>query len=207
MKKLTNKDLANLLKKDVKSFNSYREKYPNQKIDFTQIDDPKKFKYSSLDGANLSNMNLEGLNFADSNMGKVQLIESNIMNCNFSRCYLNKSDLRGVLAVNTRFELAEAEHCDFRGADVDGSKFDNSILHDSDFRGSNLTRNQISKAQCHKKSGWSDGSPDYLQTIKTDPDEEKSDGVMDIFFVVAILVIFLLIFLVLALSHRFGSII
>jgi uncharacterized protein YjbI with pentapeptide repeats len=126
MKKLTNVDLANLLKNDVKSFNAYREKYPNQKIDFTKLDNFINFKNSNLDDANLSNMNLEGLNFADSNMRKVKLKESNISNC------------------------------DYRGANVELSNFDNSILHDSDFRGSNLTRKQMLKAQCSKRSGWSD---------------------------------------------------
>jgi uncharacterized protein YjbI with pentapeptide repeats len=156
MKKLTNVDLANLLKNDVKSFNAYREKYPNQKIDFTKLDNFINFKNSNLDDANLSNMNLEGLNFADSNMRKVKLKESNISNCDFNRCYLSNSDLRGVLALNTCFKYAEAENCDYRGANVELSNFDNSILHDSDFRGSNLTRKQMLKAQCSKRSGWSD---------------------------------------------------
>jgi len=51
MKELTNKDLANLLKNDVIGFNNYREKFPNQKIDFTKLDDCINFKYSSLDDA------------------------------------------------------------------------------------------------------------------------------------------------------------
>tara|TARA_R100000995_G_scaffold9321_1_gene3945 strand:+ start:794 stop:1102 length:309 start_codon:yes stop_codon:yes gene_type:complete len=83
MKKLTNKYLADLLKNNVKAFNDYREKFPNHKIDFTELDEAINFKHSSLNHANLSNMNLEGLNFEDSDMGKVQLKESNISNCNF----------------------------------------------------------------------------------------------------------------------------
>ena len=207
MKKLTNKDLANLLKNNVKSFNNYRKKFPNQKIDFTQLDEAINFKNSSLDHANLSNMNLGGLNFEDSYMGKVQLKESNISNCNFSRCHLSLSDLRGVIAKNTCFKYAESEHCDYRGADVELSNFDNSILHDSDFRGSNLTRKQMSKAQCSKRSGWSDGSPDYEQTIKTDStywsDETYSDeGEISELFVPFFILIFFGIFCFLALSHR-----
>jgi uncharacterized protein YjbI with pentapeptide repeats len=194
MKKLTNVDLANLLKNDVKSFNAYREKYPNQKIDFTKLDDFINFKNSNLDDANLSNMNLEGLNFADSNMRKVKLKESNISNCDFNRCYLSNSDLRGVLALNTCFKYAEAENCDYRGANVELSNFDNSILHDSDFRGSNLTRKQMIKAQCSKRSGWSDGGPDYVYTIKTDStywsDETYSGEISELFVPFFILIFF-----------------
>jgi uncharacterized protein YjbI with pentapeptide repeats len=201
MKKLTNKDLANLLKNNVKLFNDYREKYPNQKIDFTKLDNFINFKNSNLDDANLTNMNLEGLNFADSNMIKVKLKESNISNCNFTRCYLNKSDLRGVKAKNTCFKYAESEHCDYRGADVELSKFDNSILHNSDFRGSNLARDQIISAVCHIKS--SDWWPDetYIRTIQTSSgmkqshqESGKQDGYEDIVFFLIILGIIAVVF-------------
>lgn len=197
MKKLTNKDLADLLKNNVNAFNDYRDSFPNQKIDFTKLDNSINFKHSSLDGANLSNMNLEGLNFTDSNMIKVKLKESNISNCNFSRCRLNNSDLRGVQLQNTCFKNAEAEHCDFRGADVKLANFDYSILHYSDFKGSNLTKYQTINAQCHKESGWSHGGPDYLQTIKTDITYEKvSDSssfsyeISELFFPFFILIFF-----------------
>lgn len=151
MKKLTNKDLADLLKNNVNAFNDYRDSFPNQKIDFTKLDDSINFKHSSLDDANLSNMNLEGLNFEDSYMGKVKLKESNISNCDFTRCILNNSDLRGVKAKNTCFKNAEAKHCDFRGSYVESADFICCSVHYSDFRGSNFNSSQKRGSDHSKK--------------------------------------------------------
>ena len=193
MKKLTNKDLANLLKNDVKSFNAYREKYPNQKIDFTKLDDSINFKHSSLNHANLSNINIEGLNFEDSDMGKVQLIQSNINNCNFSRCNLSLSDLRGVKAKNTCFKYAKAFKCDFRGSDVELANFNHCYLHLSDFRNSNFNSYQKNDS-FHSKEVYTnpewlwDGfyyNHNYVSTLQLDKDfvciaEERGQKIYEI---------------------------
>lgn len=209
MKKLTNKDLADLLKNNVNAFNDYREKFPNQKIDFTKLDDSINFKHSSLDDANLSNMNLEGLNFTDSYMGKVQLKESNISNCDFTRCRLNNSDLRGVKAKNTCFKNAEAKHCDFRGSDVESADFICCSVHYSDFRGSNFNSSQKRGSDHSKKivtgrewsmDHWYDVFH-YESTIKIDSvlkiqdwDEEKyetsASEIRELFFPFFILIFF-----------------
>lgn len=188
MRKATNLDLANLLKNDVKGFNAYREKFPDQKIDFTKLDEAINFKNSSLDDANLSNMNLAGLNFTDSNMSKVQLKESNISNCNFTRCDLNNSDLRGVQAQNTCFKNAEAKHCDFRGADVESADFIWCSVHYSDFRGSNFNSSQKRDSDHSKKivtgrewcfDDWYDVFH-YESTIKIDYVSEIQDHLDDV---------------------------
>ena len=188
MKKLTNKDLAYLLKNNVNAFNDYRDSFPNQKIDFTKLDDSINFKHSSLDDANLSNMNLDGLNFTDSNMRKVKLKKSNISDCDFTRCRLNNSDLRGVQAKNTCFKNAEAKHCDFRGADVESADFICCSVHYSDFRGSNFNSSQKRGSDHSKKivtgREWSmDHWYDvfyYESTIKIDYVSETQDILDDV---------------------------
>jgi len=182
MKKLNDKQLLCLVKTDIESFNDYRKKNPDQKIEFTKLEDIN-FKNSSLDGANFSNMNLEGLNFADSYMGKVNLKESNIINCDFTRCHLNNSDLRGVKAKNTCFKNAVAKYCDFRGADFESANFNCCSVHYSDFRNSNFNSIQMEESFYIKKivtgqewriDDWYDIFH-YVSTIILDKDEKEEE--------------------------------
>ena len=61
MKQLNNKELLELLKKDVKSFNDYRVKFPEQEIDFSGADLDKE--WANLKGLIITGANLDGINF------------------------------------------------------------------------------------------------------------------------------------------------
>lgn len=92
MKKLTNIDLAEVLKNDVKAFNNYRDSFPHQKIDFTEFN----FKHCNLNGANLSNINLKGVDFRGADVALA----------NFDNSILHDSDFRSI------FDEDEGEYRD-----------------------------------------------------------------------------------------------
>lgn len=63
MNKLNNKELLELLKKDVKAFNDYREYSPNQEIDFSSADLDQEWanlKGHIIVGAYIAGINFEG---------------------------------------------------------------------------------------------------------------------------------------------------
>lgn len=71
MNKLNDKELLELLKKDVKSFNGYRTQFHEQKIDFSGAD---------LGGADLEGVYLRDANFKGANLSEatITLIKENL---------------------------------------------------------------------------------------------------------------------------------
>ena len=74
MTQLTNIDLANLLKNDVKEFNKYRSEYPTQKIDLKNANlKGACLEWASLQGINLEGADLQGANLLWANLGGANL--------------------------------------------------------------------------------------------------------------------------------------
>ena len=98
IKKLNNKQLLELIKTDVEAFNDYREKYPDQKINFERAN----FERGNLEHANFKKANLERANFEHANLEGVNLERANISGIN-----IDGANLEGVKIILTK-EIIEA---------------------------------------------------------------------------------------------------
>ena len=83
MNKLNNKELLELIKKNVIYFNRYREKYPNQEINF-------------------SNANLEGVYLDGADLYKADLYDANLERVNLEdvKIILTKDNLKSIRGCN-----------------------------------------------------------------------------------------------------------
>jgi|DEB0MinimDraft_10_1074344.scaffolds.fasta_scaffold352824_2 uncharacterized protein YjbI with pentapeptide repeats len=98
MNKLNNKELLELLKTDVKTFNLYREEYADQEIDFSNAN----ISWANLTGANLCNANLTGAFIFNSNIRLANLHNANILGANLQDSYLSGANVEGATITLTR---------------------------------------------------------------------------------------------------------
>jgi uncharacterized protein YjbI with pentapeptide repeats len=113
--KLNNKELLELIKTDIKAFNSYKEKYHWQKINF-------------------SNANLKGLNLEYANLGDVNLQYADLSYATLKNAYLKKANLQKSWINNTDFENANLKGVNLqvrdslKSANFSGAKLENATI-------------------------------------------------------------------------------
>ena len=91
MKELNNEELLELIKTDVEKFNNYRAEFPNQKIDFENVNFVcADLRGADFTGANLSESNLSLANLEDA---KITLTKENIEAIKWA--ILNGSSVQG----------------------------------------------------------------------------------------------------------------
>tara|TARA_R100000458_G_C8043836_1_gene94016 strand:+ start:85 stop:369 length:285 start_codon:yes stop_codon:yes gene_type:complete len=92
MNKLTDKELLELLKTDVESFNNYRDHFPDQKINFTLFN----FEFIDLNGANLQGIDLRGANLLLANIENANIDYANL---EAVAIILTKENLKAIKAA------------------------------------------------------------------------------------------------------------
>jgi uncharacterized protein YjbI with pentapeptide repeats len=91
MKELNNEELLELIKTDVEKFNNYRAEFPNQKIDFENVN----FVCADLRGADFRGADFTGADLSESNLeaAKITLTKENIEAIKWA--ILNGSSVQG----------------------------------------------------------------------------------------------------------------
>jgi len=90
MNKLNNKELLELLKTDVKTFNLYREEYADQEIDFSN---------ANLEGVNLKGANLKGVYFRWDSLKTANLKGVDFTGSKITFTYLQASIFMGLFFI------------------------------------------------------------------------------------------------------------
>ena len=125
---MANRKLVNLLRTDVRQWNEFREKYPNRKIDFTEV---------NLRGANLSEANLRRVDFCSADLSQACLEKTNCHRTSFIWANLSESSLKYA-------DLGEA---DFYNANLYGANLSRANCSNARFTQANLSRASLSETE------------------------------------------------------------
>lgn len=146
MKKI---DFINILRNGVNEWNNWREKFPDIYPDLTKAD--------------LSEMDLKGINFSKTILRKTNLNFSNLSSAVFFKANLRYVDFGDSNLTKTNFLNADLFKANFRDANLTNSNLVSSNLSNSDFRRAILINTNFSKAVI----GW---------TVFGDADLSKAFG-------------------------------
>ena len=106
MNKLNDKELLELLKNNVKAFNDYRIRFPNQKIDFFE----DNLSEANLVGADLKEANLRYADFKEANLEGANLRYANLEQANLEGANLRRADLYYANLAEANLEGANIEN-------------------------------------------------------------------------------------------------
>ena len=125
---MANRKLVNLLRTDVRQWNEFREKYPNRKVDFTEV---------NLRGANLSEANLSSVNFCSADLSQASLQKTNCHKTSFIWANLSESS----------FNYADLGEADFFNTNLYGANLSRANCSNTRFTQANLSRANLSETE------------------------------------------------------------
>jgi len=101
----------------------------------------------SLEGVDLSEVDLQSANFANVNLKGAKLGEANLKSANFSAAILSNSDLKDADARSANFSSANLQGVDLAGADARSANFSSANLEGANLKGANIYNSNFTKAK------------------------------------------------------------
>lgn len=126
-----------ILRKGVKEWNLWREKFPSEMVDLRMAD----LTGAYLQGANLKRANLEGVTLKGANLWKTSLWGANVREANLRRANLEGADLR-----EANFRGANLEDADLREANLRAANLQDTNLRGADLESANLWLAKLTNA-------------------------------------------------------------
>lgn len=153
---MTSEDLINLLRKDVASWNAWREQHrTEERLYFIEAD----LSNAQLQGANLQAVylnhanfqgaNLRGADFAHASLIKANLQEADLSEADFNSATLSSSRLVRTILHETGFFAADLERADFQEADMSEAVLEEADVSFASFYRANLQGAQLKSAKLH----------------------------------------------------------
>ncbi|MEB2776384.1 pentapeptide repeat-containing protein [Algoriphagus sp. D3-2-R+10] len=124
-----------LLKKNVKEWNSWREDNPKEEIDLKSADlfqmdlsgadlHNADLRRMNLREVNLTSANLKGAQLYRANMNGVNLTNANLTEADLDRVYLGRADLRGADLSHSNLQMSL-----FSQTKIEGASFHKALVH------------------------------------------------------------------------------
>jgi uncharacterized protein YjbI with pentapeptide repeats len=96
------------------------------------------FEFGDFTGADFSNLDLRGFNFANAWLESVDFSNANLSGCQFSNAVLAHSNLANVVAIKSNFSGANLGAANIQGFVADQSDFSNAVMEKCIFDGTSM---------------------------------------------------------------------
>lgn len=107
----------------------------------------RSFHRVSLEGGNLSGIDLRGIYFQDSGLGTVDLSGANLAGAVFVDTGMDEVNLEGANLAGAYLEGAVLNNINCRQANLEGASFYKRTVYNSDFEGANFRGADLSFAE------------------------------------------------------------
>jgi len=161
---VANKNHLDILKKGVNTWNKWREDNPDAKPDLTE---------ATLQGANLREVNFQGVLLEDANLQRANLREANLQEANLrkanlKRANLTEANLKRAYLFNANLRGAFLTRADLQEAYLFNANLQRAILARADFRNSDVVVVKYKKlGLCLGiRLGGCYGSPRFIRDAK-----------------------------------------
>lgn len=141
IKKMTNEALYQLICTNVAQYNHWRLDNPEVTIDFSG----KNFHQQDLCDALFVNVNLEGANLSDANVEYASFCGSNLKNVNAKGCFATGAHFGAIEVVDGNFSETFLK-CLKSGANLDNADFSQADLAFANFRQCSLSNTHFHSA-------------------------------------------------------------
>ncbi|NTU97583.1 MAG: hypothetical protein HGA62_07205 [Chlorobiaceae bacterium] len=130
---MTSEGLLPILKQGAEAWNSWREGFPHEEIDFSGVDFNTIVPKINLDGINLSRACLSNADFSLLSLKKANFAFANLEGAHFLFSNLEGADFRGTNLKKASFEDACLKNILFCNADFQGTSLSNALCSGADF--------------------------------------------------------------------------
>ncbi|NTV98288.1 MAG: hypothetical protein HGA70_03895 [Chlorobiaceae bacterium] len=142
-----------ILKQGTAAWNSWREEFPQEEIDFSGVDFNTIVPKINLDGVNFSHvclrktdfslLSLKKANFAFANLEGAHFLFSNLESADFRGTNLKKATFEDAYLKNILFTHADFHDTSLSNAFCTGADFSYSTFRSTDFSGANLDQAKV----------------------------------------------------------------